>query len=70
MTTKVLEDYIEATLSKAAKDMGIESTEYEKVCAGPYVKKLDHVDPEKFRQDVYNTFLAEHDLLPKKAASK
>lgn len=55
-------------MSKAAKDMGLDTTEYEKVCAAPYARSVDYLDPEKFRQDIYAHFLTEYDLLPKISA--
>jgi len=44
--------------------MGLTTTNYKEVCDSKYEKKLEYLDPEKHRQNIYKIFLTDYDLLP------
>ena len=64
MQTHELENFIDSTLRQAAKDMGLDTTNYKEVCASKYEKKRDYLDPEEHRMSIYKTFLSEYNLVP------
>lgn len=55
MPTWAFEKWIKEKLEQISKEMGSDSTDFDKICAIKYEQRHAHQDPEAWRQDSYHT---------------